>query len=75
MPSEGNSTVILTAEKSGWLIEKELQNRFRPKCEMESGIWGLMTGWLDSRAGNENWDTNSLGTKPKALCSVWRHFL
>lgn len=38
--SRGNSGLILTAVRSDWWIETELQNRFRGQCEMEFGILG-----------------------------------
>ena len=36
--------MILTAGRSGWWIETELQNRFQLKCEMEFGILGSDDG-------------------------------
>ena len=42
--SEGNLALILTAGRSGWWIETELQNRFHGQCEMEFGILGSDDG-------------------------------
>jgi len=36
--------LILTAGRSGWFIETELQNRFHGQCEMEFRILGSDDG-------------------------------
>jgi hypothetical protein len=41
---KGISGLILTAVRSEWWTEAELQNRFRLNCEMEFGILGLDDG-------------------------------
>ena len=48
----GNSALILTAGRSGWWIETELQNRFQGQCEMEFGILGSD----DGLAGFSGWE-------------------
>ena len=44
--------MILTAVRSDWWIETELQNRFQGQCEMEFGILGLD----DGLAGFSGWE-------------------
>ena len=41
---QGYSVLILKTGRSGWWIEKELQNCFQGQCEMEFGILGSDDG-------------------------------
>ena len=47
--------MILTAGRSDWWIETELQNRFRLKCEMEFGILGSDDGMAGFSVWEREW--------------------
>ena len=47
--------MILTAVRSGWWIETELQNRFQGQCELESGILGSDDGIAEFSSWESKW--------------------
>ena len=71
--SGGNSGLILTAGRSGWWIESELQNRFRLDFRFGFGILTLDDGLAGFSGWGGKWGLWTSGTRMLTLTIGFEH--